>query len=108
MNGHGFRILELQSSGRKDEIRFHYRHKNKPYTEAFRYRLADSSWHQLALSVSGTHVDLYINCNRVYRRSILDVDRNFDALNGTLWLGQRSANHFLFKVFTFAQLLYLF
>lgn len=90
----------MQSSGRKDEIRFHYRHQNAPYTEAFRYRLADEDWHRLALAVSGSQVDLYIDCNRIYRRTILPVDRDVlgIASNASLWLGQRSAKHFLFKV----------
>ncbi|KAI1301911.1 Protein kinase C-binding protein NELL1 [Halotydeus destructor] len=95
----GNRILELQSSGRRDEIRFHYRSNSNIYSESFKFHLADNSWHKVALAVSGTQVDLYIDCNRVYTRTILAVDRNFGHLNASLWLGQRSAKHFPFKGF---------
>ncbi|XP_076311200.1 protein kinase C-binding protein NELL1-like isoform X3 [Tachypleus tridentatus] len=91
------RFLEIQSSGRKDEIRLHYTHNDVAYTETFRYRLADDKWHQVAISVSGNSVDLFVDCNRIYRRVILDIDRNISAKNTSLWLGQRNLRHFFFQ-----------
>ncbi|RZF46907.1 hypothetical protein LSTR_LSTR008035 [Laodelphax striatellus] len=53
---HGFnRYLELQSSGRKDEIRLHYTSQpdSMVHVETFPFRLADNAWHKVAVSVSG-------------------------------------------------------
>lgn len=91
------RFLELQSSGRKDEIRLHYVHRNSTYVETFPYHLADNSWHQVALSVSGSTINLFVDCSRIYKRVIQDIDLNFAERNISLWLGQRNSKHFLFK-----------
>lgn len=100
-----FRYLELQSSGRRNEIRFHYSYlgpKNElmVHTESFPYRLADNKWHKLALSISGTEIQLIVDCHPLYRRVTHYVpDRNFSASNMQLLVGQRNSNnHFLFKV----------
>lgn len=41
------RYLELQSSGRKDEIRLHYIHDGAVHVETFPYRIADQRWHKV-------------------------------------------------------------
>ena len=41
------RYLELQSSGRKDEIRLHYVHNGAVHVETFPWRLADQRWHKV-------------------------------------------------------------
>ncbi|KAG8224796.1 hypothetical protein J437_LFUL002241, partial [Ladona fulva] len=122
---HGFnRYLELQSSGRKDEIRLHYTtHDRLVRVESFPYRLADNTWHKVAVSISGPQVDLMVDCHRLYRRLIRPPDRNFTAESAapvptppsvsstttsppdtttstpqlSLWLGQRNDKHSLFK-----------
>jgi protein kinase C-binding protein NELL len=99
------RYLELQSSGRRNEIRFHFSYlgpKNELMvnTEVFPYRLADNKWHKLALSISGTEIQLIVDCHPLYRRVTHHVpDRNFSASNMQLFVGQRNSNsHSLFKV----------
>lgn len=98
---HGLnRYLELQSSGRKDEIRLHYtsRVDNKVYVETFPYRLADNQWHHVALSMSGSQAELLVDCHPVYRRHLRPgaPDRNITDQE-QLWLGQRN-KHYHFKV----------
>ncbi|MBN3274836.1 NELL1 protein, partial [Polyodon spathula] len=56
--------FELESSGLRDEIRYHYRFHGKPRTEAFPYHLADGQWHKIALSISASHLLLHVDCNR--------------------------------------------
>lgn len=101
----GYRFLELQSSARKDEIRLHYTHKDIVYVEIFPYQLADGRWHRLAVTVSGNHVVILVDCNRIYERVIKDVDRDFAGRNLSLWLGQRNSRHFYFKVCIHCRLL---
>ncbi|ELW67372.1 Protein kinase C-binding protein NELL1 [Tupaia chinensis] len=60
----GISYLELESSGLRDEIRYHYIHNGKPRTEALPYRMADGQWHKVALSVSASHLMLHVDCNR--------------------------------------------
>uniref|UniRef100_A0A146LP18 Protein kinase C-binding protein NELL2 n=2 Tax=Lygus hesperus TaxID=30085 RepID=A0A146LP18_LYGHE len=94
------RYLELQSSGRKDEVRLHYtsRTDNAVHVETFPYRLADRSWHKLALSVSGSQVQLLVDCHPVYRRVLMrPLDTNFSLPQLSLWVGQRNNRHSLFK-----------
>ncbi|KAK7791795.1 hypothetical protein R5R35_010896 [Gryllus longicercus] len=97
---HGYnRYLELQSSGRKDEIRLHYtsQHDSMVHVETFPYRLADNAWHKVAVSVSGAQVELLVDCHTLYRRLIRPPDRNFTVPQLTLWVGQRNNKHSLFK-----------
>ncbi|XP_043475932.1 protein kinase C-binding protein NELL1-like, partial [Leptopilina heterotoma] len=95
------RYLELQSSGRKDELRLHYvsRHDGTIHIERFPFRLADGAWHKVALIISGSQVELLVDCHPLYRRLLRPgaPDTNFTKPFLQLWVGQRSINHFLFK-----------
>uniref|UniRef100_A0A287DBB1 Neural EGFL like 1 n=1 Tax=Ictidomys tridecemlineatus TaxID=43179 RepID=A0A287DBB1_ICTTR len=88
--------FELESSGLRDEIRYHYIHKGKPRTEALPYRMADGQWHKVALSVSASHLLLHVDCNRIYERVIDTPETNLPP-GSNLWLGQRNQKHGLFK-----------
>ncbi|TMS13544.1 Protein kinase C-binding protein NELL1, partial [Larimichthys crocea] len=55
--------FELESSGVREEIRYHYRFKGKPRSESFPYRLADGQWHKIALTISASHLLLHVDCN---------------------------------------------
>ena len=96
------RYLELQSSGRRDELRLHYvsRRDGSVHVEAFPFRLADGAWHKVALSVSGSQIELLVDCHLLYRRLLRPgpPDTNFTLPQLQLWVGQRNARHFLFKV----------
>lgn len=105
---HGYnRYLELQSSGRKNEIRLHYtsRVDNKVYVETFHYRLADDLWHHVAIFVSGSQAELLVDCHPLYKRLLRPgaPDRNF-SLPQQIWVGQRN-KHYHFKVKTFELIL---
>ncbi|CAD1477040.1 unnamed protein product, partial [Heterotrigona itama] len=95
------RYLELQSSGRRDELRLHYvsRRDGSVHVEAFPFRLADGAWHKVALSVSGSQIELLVDCHLLYRRLLRPgpPDTNFTLPQLQLWVGQRNARHFLFK-----------
>lgn len=98
---HGLnRYLEIQSSGRKNEIRLHYtsRLDAKVYVETFHYRLADNAWHNVVMSVSGAQVELFVDCHSLYRRMLVPgyLNRNFSQPQ-QIWLGQRN-KHYHFKV----------
>ncbi|XP_038620449.1 protein kinase C-binding protein NELL1 isoform X5 [Tachyglossus aculeatus] len=88
--------FELESSGLRDEIRYHYRFNGKSRTEAFPYRMADGQWHKIALSVSASHLLLHVDCNRIYERVIDPPETNLTP-GSSLWLGQRNRKHGLFK-----------
>uniref|UniRef100_A0AAR2LEW7 Neural EGFL like 1 n=1 Tax=Pygocentrus nattereri TaxID=42514 RepID=A0AAR2LEW7_PYGNA len=89
--------FELESSGLREEIRYHYRHNGKPRSETFPYRLADGQWHKIALTVSASHLLLHVDCNRIYERVIDPPQMDLTAGSG-IWLGQHSHRHGLFKV----------
>lgn len=88
--------FELESSGQRDEIRYHYRFNGKSRTETFPYRLADGQWHKIALSVSASHLLLHVDCNRIYERVVDPPDNNLTP-GSSLWLGQRNRKHGMFK-----------
>lgn len=94
------RYLEVQSSGRRDEVRLHYvaAGGSAPRVETFPFRLADGGWHRLALAVSGAQASLLVDCHPLYRRLIPPPDRNFTMPMLSLWIGQRNSKHSLFKV----------
>uniref|UniRef100_A0A8C5NRY9 Protein kinase C-binding protein NELL1 n=1 Tax=Junco hyemalis TaxID=40217 RepID=A0A8C5NRY9_JUNHY len=89
--------FELESSGLRDEIRFHYRFHGKMRTEVFPYRLADGQWHRIAVSLSASHLLLHVDCNRIYERVIDPPETNLTP-ESNLWLGQRNRKHGFFKV----------
>ncbi|XP_055703456.1 protein kinase C-binding protein NELL1-like isoform X3 [Phlebotomus papatasi] len=99
------RYLELQSSGRRDELRFHFTYTtsegvSQVHVESFpKVMLDDNKWHKIALSVSGSEIQLIIDCHPMYRRVTHFLpDRNFSASNMQLFVGQRNLqNHSLFK-----------
>ncbi|GAB5577669.1 protein kinase C-binding protein NELL1 isoform X3 [Prionailurus iriomotensis] len=88
--------FELESSGLRDEIRYHYIHNGKPRTEALPYRMADGQWHKVALSISASHLLLHVDCNRIYERVIDPPETNLPP-GSNVWLGQRNQKHGLFK-----------
>ncbi|KAM9460559.1 protein kinase C-binding protein NELL1-like isoform 2-T2 [Clarias gariepinus] len=91
-----FSFFELESSGLREEIRYKYHHKGKQRSETFPYRLADGQWHKIALSVSGSHLLLHVDCNRIYEREIDPSEMALTA-GSSIWLGQHSYRHGLFK-----------
>lgn len=103
-DGGGF--VELQSSGRRDELRLHYvAGGGRQMVETFPYRLADGAWHQVAVAISGPSVQLFVDCSRVYSRllrqppkTVADDEQQQDSGKPwQLWLGQRNARHFHFR-----------
>ncbi|RMB98155.1 hypothetical protein DUI87_25635 [Hirundo rustica rustica] len=88
--------FELESSGLRDEIRFHYGFSGKARTEVFPYRLADGQWHKVAVSLSASHLLLHVDCNRIYERVIDPPETNLTP-ESNLWLGQRNRKHGFFK-----------
>ncbi|XP_064513250.1 protein kinase C-binding protein NELL1 isoform X5 [Pseudopipra pipra] len=88
--------FELESSGLRDEIRYHYRFNGKSRTEVFPYRLADGQWHKIAVSLSASHLLLHVDCNRIYERVIDPPETNLTP-ESSLWLGQRNRKHGFFK-----------
>ncbi|KAL7866890.1 hypothetical protein AOLI_G00147040, partial [Acnodon oligacanthus] len=81
--------FELESSGLREEIRYHYRYNGKPRSETFPYRLADGQWHKIALTISASHLLLHVDCNRIYERVIDPPQMDLTAGSG-IWLGQHS------------------
>ncbi|XP_044871809.1 protein kinase C-binding protein NELL1 isoform X5 [Mauremys mutica] len=88
--------FELESSGLRDEIRYHYRFNGKARTEVFPYRMADGQWHKIALSLSASHLLLHVDCNRIYER-VIDLPEMNLTPGSSLWLGQRNRKHGFFK-----------
>uniref|UniRef100_A0A8C8DNN3 Neural EGFL like 1 n=1 Tax=Oryzias sinensis TaxID=183150 RepID=A0A8C8DNN3_9TELE len=88
--------FELESSGVREEIRYHYRFKGKPRSESFPYRLADGQWHKIALTISASHLLLHVDCNKIYER-VIDPPQMELTLGSGVWLGQHSHKHGLFK-----------
>lgn len=89
-------LFELESSGVREEIRYHFVHRGKPRTETFPYRLADGQWHRVALTVSASHLQLHVDCNRIYER-VIDPPQMELTQDSSVWLGQRGLKHGLFK-----------
>lgn len=93
------RFFEIESSGQEDELRIHYSHDRHHYISTFRYRLADNKWHKLAVTLSGNHVTLYVDCLKLYEKIIQTVDRvPPPSSNIQLFVGQRNRQHALFRV----------
>ena len=71
--------------------------------ETFPLRLADDSWHRLAVSVSGDQIEVLLDCRSVHRRVVPALDTSFlpasPSSSLTAWLGQSNQDNFLFKGF---------
>ncbi|VEN49853.1 unnamed protein product [Callosobruchus maculatus] len=71
---------------------------NKVYVETFRYHLADERWHSVAISISGSQVELLVDCESLFKRLLKPgvPERNFtDPIQ--LWIGQRNNHFYHFK-----------
>ncbi|BFZ10188.1 hypothetical protein BsWGS_13227 [Bradybaena similaris] len=90
-------FLEIESSGRRDELRFHYNHHQQVRVETFPYRLADGLWHKLAVTLSGDQVSVFVDCNRIYQRVLQSPDRTPSTDSLSLFIGQRNSQHALFR-----------
>nr|XP_023663073.1 protein kinase C-binding protein NELL1 isoform X1 [Paramormyrops kingsleyae] len=88
--------FEVESSGLREEIRYRYRFRGKPRSETFPYRLADGQWHKIALSISASHLQLHVDCNRIYER-VIDPPQMELTSGSSVWVGQHSHKHGLFK-----------
>ena len=116
-------MLEIQSSGRQDVLRLLYMTGAGLRVETFPLRLADDSWHRLAVIVSGDQIEVrsrnrvtpntdgdtwclqvMLDCRSVHRRVVTRPDTSFQPDQGelTAWLGQRNQDNFLFKVKLFS------
>ena len=94
------RYLEIQSSGRQDVLRLHYSPARSDLglrVETFPLRLADDSWHRLAVTVSGDQLEVRLDCRSVHRRVVPALDTSFPHTSLTAWLGQSNQDNFLFK-----------
>lgn len=97
------RYLELESSGRKDEVRLHYvsqGNRRRIHTEVFAYALADGHWHAVALTLSGAQARLFVDCRLVYTRTLAAGPANTSFTGSPdLYVGQRNSGvHSMFKV----------
>uniref|UniRef100_A0A2H8TIY4 Protein kinase C-binding protein NELL1 n=1 Tax=Melanaphis sacchari TaxID=742174 RepID=A0A2H8TIY4_9HEMI len=95
------RYLELESSGRKDEVRLHYvsQSNRRVHTEVFAYALADGHWHAVAITLSGTQARLFIDCRLIYTRTLAAGPADTSFLGSPdLYIGQRNKGvHSIFK-----------
>ena len=92
------RYFELESSGRRDELRLHFTHRGRLRTETFPYKLADNQWHTVALGFSSVYVEVFIDCKKVYERRIGWLNQEWSWRGMAVWIGQRDALHAYFKV----------
>ncbi|XP_074600127.1 protein kinase C-binding protein NELL1-like isoform X2 [Brevipalpus obovatus] len=110
-------LWEIQSSGRRDEIRLLYKLNGSLQSLVFPFHLADNSWHRIAIVISGSHVDLYVDCVRIERKRLFTSPSSLQhlpfsslmpqaAINSEtvsqkedvhLWIGQRKERLFLLK-----------
>ncbi|CAG9856214.1 unnamed protein product [Phyllotreta striolata] len=89
------RSLEIQSSGRLNELRLYYTSGATAYSETFPYYLADDNWHKLAVTISGLQVEVFVDCRSLFKRmlKIAVPDNNFPK-QPHLWIGQGVSRSF--------------
>lgn len=95
--------LGLQVSSHKRELRLKYVDvEGTQRSEIFDTRklLVDNTLHKLAVSISGSEVQVFYDCHSIFKRPLERMpDRNFSASNMTLFVGQeRLDRNFIFKV----------
>ncbi|TRY56255.1 hypothetical protein DNTS_028374, partial [Danionella cerebrum] len=93
------RLLELESSGQKSEVRLHFQttaQNAHSHTETLPFTLADGRWHRVTVSISAAQLTLYVDCNRIYER-VIPVPLMEIPEDSSFWVGQRNSAHGLFK-----------
>lgn len=93
--------LGLQVSSHKKEVRLKYVDTDGlPHTEYFEKMVTDDRVHKLAVSISGTDVQVFYDCHSISKRPMEGMpDRNFSASNMKLYVGQENlGNIFKFRV----------
>ncbi|XP_033629563.1 protein kinase C-binding protein NELL2-like isoform X2 [Asterias rubens] len=91
------RFMELFMSTRSQEIRFYYTHKDKVMMERFDADLVPNRWTRVALSISGTHVRLFVDCKELASRYIPQPNLVIDNPEMGAWVGQRSPDKTYYK-----------
>lgn len=83
--------LGLQVSSRKRELRLKYvAADGSQRTETFEM-LTDDKVHKVAVSISGSDVQVFYDCHSIYKRPMERLpDRNFSASNMILYVGQEN------------------
>ena len=93
-------FLGLQVSSYRNELRLKYLGVDGTRrTETFSMP-TDDSVHKVAVSISGSDVQVFYDCHSIYKRPLERLpDRNFSASNMTLYVGQENLEpNFFFKV----------
>lgn len=94
--------LQSQLSGsRKHELRLKYVDGDgRQRTELFEMNQFEDRVHKVAVSISGTEVQVFYDCHSIYKRPMERLaDRNFSASNMTLYVGQENlGSNYFFKV----------
>lgn len=96
--------LGLQSHlsfSRRHELRLKYVDGDgRQRTELFEMNQIDDRVHKVAVSISGSEVQVFYDCHSIYKRPMERLaDRNFSASNMTLYVGQENlGSNYFFKV----------
>ncbi|XP_074600122.1 protein kinase C-binding protein NELL2-like isoform X2 [Brevipalpus obovatus] len=111
-------LWEIQiSRDLSEEIRLLYKLNGSLQSLVFPFHLADNSWHRIAIVISSSHVDLYVDCVRIERKRLFTSPSSLQhlpfsslmpqaAINSEtvsqkedvhLWIGQRKERLFLLK-----------
>ena len=89
-----YSLFEVESNGRKDEIKIHYIHDDSTHLETFPTTIADDQWHRLAISFSHHFISVFVDCERVFERQVDNIDLSFIQENAVeLWVAQRNQRH---------------
>ncbi|XP_072015831.1 protein kinase C-binding protein NELL2-like [Amphiura filiformis] len=91
------KYLEFFVSTRNKEIRLYYTSGGKVQVETIPAPLEDNQWTKLALTISGPHITVYMNCKELGSRRIHEPDFSMDLPDLSMWLGQRGPDKTYFK-----------
>ena len=96
------RLFEVESNGRKEEIKVHYIHDDSTHLETFPVQIADGQWHKVAVTFTHHFITVFVDCQQVFERQVDTIDLSFiDESSTELWVAQRNQRHAKLKVNTF-------